>query len=186
MERKTTELGKSYWNETGAYQEEYSNLWNDLVPSSGSADTIHGELIRAAGRLFYEYCNNGNCNALDSTYRSCGHCGGDGEELDGYEDDGEEIYGTCSWCDGTGEDEGDVYVTSMYHGFIDLIEDNVPDAPTQELRDFLLDPSLGYSSYKFTDEEMKVYNDLVDSVIYHILTTENSPYTGSDRLGLVG
>ena len=64
---KITELGNSYWNETGAYQNAYQQLYDKLVPSSGNAKTLNGELIRAISRLFYEYCNNGNCNAVDET-----------------------------------------------------------------------------------------------------------------------
>ena len=53
MEKRITQPGKSYWGESGAYQEEHDRLWAELVPSSGSCDTIHGELIRATSRLFY-------------------------------------------------------------------------------------------------------------------------------------
>jgi hypothetical protein len=42
------------------------------------------------------------------------------------------------------------------------------------------DSARGYSRYKFYDYEMGIYNSLTDSVIHHILTTENSPYKGED------
>ena len=58
-----TESGKTYWSEQGIYQEEYNKLYEKLVPSSGSAKTLNGELIRAISRLSYDYFNNGNCNA---------------------------------------------------------------------------------------------------------------------------
>ena len=57
--------GKSYWDGTGQYQTEYKTLCDNLVPDSGSAATLHGELIRAITRLSYEYYNNGNCNARE-------------------------------------------------------------------------------------------------------------------------
>lgn len=181
MEKRTTPEGQSYWNNNGAYQEEHDRLWEELVPSSGSASTIHGELIRAVGRLFYEFCNNGNCNAIEVETGRCSHCGGDGGEYRGYDEDEEEdIYDECDWCDGSGEEEGDTVITPFYASFLDLIEENVPTAPVQELRDFMEDNSRGYSRYKFDDYEMGIYNALTDSVIHHILTTENSPYSGED------
>ena len=181
MEKKITPEGQSYWNETGAYQEDHDRLWKELVPASGSAPTIHGELIRAVGRLFYEFCNNGNCNAIEVETNRCSHCGGDGGEYRGHDDEDEEDdYDECGWCDGSGEEEGDTIITPFYGGFLDLIEENVPGAPVQELRDFMEDNSRGYSRYKFDDSEMGIYNALTDAVIYHILTSENSPYHGED------
>ena len=182
MEKRHTPDGQSYWNETGAYQKEHDSLWKELVPSSGACDTIHGELIRATGRLFYEFCNNGNCNAVEVETGRCSHCGGDGGEYRGYEEDEdvEDTYDECGWCDGSGEEEGDTIITPFYSSFLDLIEENVPGAPVQELRDFMEDNSRGYSRYKFDDYEMGIYNALTDAVIYHILTTENSPYHGED------
>lgn len=45
----------------------FSKLWDELVPQSGDAKTIQGEVIRAFGRLQYEWLNNGNGN-WDNTY----------------------------------------------------------------------------------------------------------------------
>jgi hypothetical protein len=186
MEKRHTQPGKSYWSETGAYQVEYDKLWKELVPASGACDTIHGELIRAVARLFYEFCNNGNCNAIEVETGRCSHCGGDGEMWEGEDEDGEEIYESCSWCDGTGEEKGDSIITSFYGSFLDRIEEHVPTAPVQELRDFMEDSSRGYGNYKFDDTEMGVYNALTDAVIHHILTTENSPYEGKKSFGQWG
>ena len=54
----------SYWNNKGKYQKEGDELYEKLVPSEGAAETVHGELIRGINRLFHEYCNNGNGNAI--------------------------------------------------------------------------------------------------------------------------
>jgi hypothetical protein len=37
-------------------------LFNDLVPPSGRAPTIQGELVRAINNIGHEYESNGNCN----------------------------------------------------------------------------------------------------------------------------
>ena len=180
MEKRHTPAGQSYWKDSGAYQEEHDRLWKELVPSSGSCDTLHGELIRATSRLFYEFCNNGNCNAIEVEMGRCSHCGGDGEEFSHVDDEGEDVYEDCSWCYGSGEEEGDTLITDFYGRFLDLIEENVPHAPVQEVRDFMEDLSRGYSNYKFDDYEMGIYNALTDAVIHHILTTENSGYKGEN------
>jgi hypothetical protein len=181
MEKRITPLGQSYWNSNGAYQEEYDRLWNELVPASGPCPTINGELVRAAGRLFYEFCNNGNCNAIETEIERCSNCGGDGQVYDGYDDDEEEdIYDDCSWCDGSGEEEGDKVITEYYEKFLDLIEENVPGKEIQALRDFMLDSSNGYSRYTFSESEMKVYNDVMDAVLHHVLSTEDKEYAGGE------
>ena len=48
-----------YWSNPPEY---YSKLWNELVPDSGAAQTLEGELLRAASRLYYDYYNNGMGN----------------------------------------------------------------------------------------------------------------------------
>jgi hypothetical protein len=42
--------------------EEQPRLWQQLVPRSGQADTIQGELIRCTGKLTDEAYRNGNIN----------------------------------------------------------------------------------------------------------------------------
>ncbi len=44
---------RSYWAGTGTYQAEFKRLRTLLVPVDGAAETPHGELLRAVGRLYY-------------------------------------------------------------------------------------------------------------------------------------
>ena len=92
IEKKETPLGKSYWANNGAYQVDRERLYDKLVPASGEAETIHGEMIRSVSRLFYDYCNNGNCNAVDIKMEECHQCGGCGYEefYDGDDEEGDE------------------------------------------------------------------------------------------------
>lgn len=46
----------------GRYQKEAQQLWASLVPQSGQADTVQGELVRVIGRLASEEYRNGNGN----------------------------------------------------------------------------------------------------------------------------
>lgn len=43
----------------------FDKMWNRLVPVSGEAETVRGEVLRCAARMEYESWNNGNCNAYD-------------------------------------------------------------------------------------------------------------------------
>lgn len=44
------------------WQKQHDELWNLLVPGSGSASTVQGEVIRLSGRLSHEILDNGSCN----------------------------------------------------------------------------------------------------------------------------
>jgi hypothetical protein len=46
----------------GRWQQQYQALWDLLVPSSGPAATVQGEVIRIAGRLGHEILDNGGVN----------------------------------------------------------------------------------------------------------------------------
>ena len=180
IEKKETPLGKSYWANNGAYQVDRERLYDKLVPSSGDAPTIHGEMIRSVSRLFYDYCNNGNCNAVDIKMEECHQCGGCGYEefYDGNEEDGgEEECRTedCHWCDGSGQDEGESFVTEYYQEMLDFLFEFLNDKKcVNSLEDFMINGA-GYSRYKFDEKEMDVYNKVVDAVMYQVLTTNNNP-----------
>ena len=49
----------SYWAGTGTHQAEFKRLRAALVPVGGAAATPHGELLRAADRLYYHLKTNG-------------------------------------------------------------------------------------------------------------------------------
>ncbi len=172
MEKLVTQLGKSYWDENGVYQKEYDELYTQLVPDRGEADTVHGEMIRCVSRLFYDYCNNGNCNVLDGGPQSyteiCDECGGSGY----YDEDEEE---QCNYCYGDGyvEIEGvDEYIiTDYYLDMFDFLEHNMLNPKyITDLKEFLLN---GDGNFNFGPEEMRRYNALTDEVMYQVLTTEN-------------
>lgn len=55
----------------GTWQQQYSELWQLLVPSSGAAATVQGEVIRVAGRIADEIHRNGGGN-WDDAYRAMG------------------------------------------------------------------------------------------------------------------
>ena len=40
----------------------FDDLWSRLIPTSGQADTVQGELVRAVGRMHEEFLRNGYAN----------------------------------------------------------------------------------------------------------------------------
>lgn len=58
----TTE--KIYWNKQGKYQEVYDKM-KEFIPSHGEAKTYHAEAVRCISRIYYDFFNNGFCNAID-------------------------------------------------------------------------------------------------------------------------
>ena len=54
-------MENTYWSGTGTYQADYTRLV-ELMPGSGNADTLAGELVRACTRLAYDLYNNGMGN----------------------------------------------------------------------------------------------------------------------------
>lgn len=181
---KTTEIGKSYWDNTGVYQQEYDSLYAKLVPAQGIASTLHGELIRAISRLFYEYCNNGNCNACEVHYEEqtwgCGACGGSGIIMEYDVDDEHDYEEECYDCGGSGEDSEEVEsgssVNSYYSKFLDLIRRTIPSSIKTVCEvETIITSNLYSSNDQFSDERVGVYNKLCDIVIFYVLTTQDKP-----------
>ncbi|NTX25749.1 ankyrin repeat domain-containing protein [Burkholderia pyrrocinia] len=52
----------------GAWQEQHQALWTQLVPGTGHAATVQGEIVRISGRIAYELDHNGGCN-WDADFR---------------------------------------------------------------------------------------------------------------------
>ncbi len=55
------------------WQAQHEELWNLLVPSSGHANTVQGELIRVSGRIANEIDGNGGAN-WDSDFKKMAEC----------------------------------------------------------------------------------------------------------------
>ena len=50
----------TYWNGKGQLSKEYNELYAKLVPDQGPADTIEGEVLRAASKIVYRHYNDGD------------------------------------------------------------------------------------------------------------------------------
>ena len=52
----------TYWNGKGKLQEQYTQLADELIPASGGCETLGGEVLRAATRIYWDAYNNGFLN----------------------------------------------------------------------------------------------------------------------------
>lgn len=52
-------------------QERIVELFENLVPSQGKADSVAGELVRAANRIGYRYMNDGDMVGVDYGNETC-------------------------------------------------------------------------------------------------------------------
>jgi hypothetical protein len=58
-----------YWNNQGRYQKEFDQLTKQLMPGVGAAETVAGEMVRAANRIYYDAFNNGFINNTSGALR---------------------------------------------------------------------------------------------------------------------
>ena len=147
-QKRITKKGNNYWKDSGAYQKEYEELYKKLVPNIGSSDTLNGELVRAISRLMYEYYNNANMNARQY----------------------EEVYNSYT-------DEyytSEPYIDSFYEKFLNLIESVGID--TSKVKEAIL--KYDKSPEMFDEDVERSYVDLMDEVMYYVLTHEDKelPY----------
>lgn len=67
-----------YWNNT---PEEFNQLYKKLIPDSGACETLEGELLRSANRLYYDYYNNGFGNNVSGAENFLRNFGGSSHKL---------------------------------------------------------------------------------------------------------
>ena len=157
-EMKTTPEGCSYWAGTGAYSEEYKKLNKKLVPSSGDAPTVHGELIRCVGRLAYDFYNNGNCNVQDYDSWDC----------DDY---------------GNPTDDTEIFISPYYQRMIDFLN-QYSDAREEVRRlEFFLTDFIHYNERWVYEAKTPIYNALIDKVMYQVLTEGKDGDTPNPEFG---
>lgn len=168
--RKHTSKGNSYWASNGAYTKEMQDLFTKLVPSENEADTIHGELIRGINRLTYDWGNNGNCNAIEEIRIDCPECNGSGYEENRFRDEDEDEMRDCSYCGGDCQVVTGLRFDNYFNDMVEFIEDNLPHEEKHVIEKF---KNVVLERDNTNGDEEQAYNDLADSIMYTVLTTEN-------------
>lgn len=161
IELKFTAKAGGYWCEDSVNQEMDTKLWAELVPSSGSADTLHGELLRVASKIYRDAYQNGGGNIVDfeDDGYSCDHC-------DYYERDEDDRV----------EDHSDIchkdwVITDTYQEYFDLLHKHLPTDGREELSIVRRDLIIGLVRHPVI-----AFDHMLDYVIHTILTTENQPF----------
>lgn len=147
---KRTPLGKTYWNNEGAYTEETQKLYDELVPAMGKAETVNGELIRDAHRLYHEYCNNGNMNARDSR----------------------PIDGGYPWSDDDDDEEYEITLSERYEETLNFLRTTIKNGELDEVLD-RIEAIILNEENSFCDDDMHTYDTMMDIVNFYVLTHEN-------------
>ncbi|WP_339343552.1 hypothetical protein [uncultured Psychrobacter sp.] len=164
--KNSSDITLSFTDTAGGYREETScnsglddSLWQKLVPQSGRASTIHGEVLRGASRIYRDAYQNGGGNIVefeDDGY-SCDHCGF-------YDEDEDERGDHEDQCD------GGWVISDNYKELFDILDKELPKEGRDVLakvRKEVLDGIIGMPSIAF--------DHLVDHAIHLILTTEDEP-----------
>ena len=165
----------NYWDNRGCYQTDLNRMLGKYVPATGKAETVIGEVLRAANNLYYEYFNNGNENALNShsdDYTECWKCGGTGITAWGEE---------CDECSGEGSCESTIVVEidSRYKYYIDYILQQVSPRfnkmvdimnSVREIIEFSFDCD---SKTLFSEQNGRTYNTMMDFVVLWAKEKEN-------------
>ena len=144
----------TFWDGNHPRQNEYSKAWDQLVPAQGPAPTIQGELLRIAGRLIYEYGNNGNCNVAEPYMQSCG-CNWDPD---------------CWECGGENEIEGEIEIKEHWAEFFDYLLEHAPNTrqEVEAIQEFITHESGVGLNPNYTAEESKPYDILMLKVLDYI------------------
>lgn len=137
------EKAGEYWNETSKNSKLQEQFSGELIPSKGEADNVHGMLLRAVTRIYYDVYNNGGWNMVDNIH---------GDWLE----EGDEGY-----------EEPEYELVGLYKEFFENLERFMPEehqeCVAKAKAQVLEDPDSSYI----------IFDHLVDRAIHTILTTNN-------------
>lgn len=177
-------VSQHYWNRNGGNEQELQRLTEKFMPASGRAENLVGEVIRAVNRLYYEFCNNGNGNAMDchtipGEWVECRACSGSGyvEEYD--EDSDEWVSSECCDCGGEGgyyEDDEEEYTLNEFYGnFINLIREYFTSKNCAEGVKAINElEAIVENMCDTTDANMSVYDRVTDYAVWLVLNDEDN------------
>ena len=174
---KFTQVGKSYWDNNGAYQEDYNRLYEELVPSRGAAKTVSGELLRCMSRLTYDYYNNGNCNVIEVSQVECESCGGSGYDPEVDEDGNQD---DCYNCGGHIYFDGDAFLNDYYNDMMEFLLEFGHD--TNLIEEFK--SSILHNRYHYGTQSSHIYARVTDSIMYQVLISDgfgSNPYYNNEE-----
>lgn len=150
LELELAEKAGEYWNETSKHSAVQERLSAELVPASDEANSVHGMLLRAATRIYYDVYNNGGWNMVDNVHSD-------------WLEEGDEDY-----------EEPEYELVGLYKDFFDNLERFMP----KEHQECVAKAKA--QTLENPDSSCIVYDHLVDRVIHTILTTTNIVHESVD------
>ena len=162
----------SFWNNNHPRQNELDSL-SSLIPDFDEADTVHGELARCANRLYYDYSNNGNCNAKFPLFESCTCDGGfiySGCDEYCDENDCEDCYEDCWDCE-NGQILRETQIADMFADMVDFLESH--NINMDKVKDIIVSDT----KCKFDKTEYQAYDQMVCDMLDVVKNTENAKRT---------
>lgn len=177
-------VSQHYWNGNGGNEQELKRLTEKFMPASGRAANLVGEVIRAVNRLYYEFCNNGNGNAMDchtipGEWVECRACSGSGY-VEEYDDKSDEwVSSECCDCGGDGgyyEDDEEEYTLNKFYGnFINLIREYFTSKNCAEGVKAINElEAIVENMCNTTDASMRVYDRVTDYAVWLVLNDEDN------------
>jgi hypothetical protein len=137
----------TYWSNTGMFQKEYDNLYDLHVPSSGSSNTIGGEIIRTISRIYYDYYNNGLCNLV--------------QNVGNYNSDDSDDCVDCVYT-----------ISPFYEKMIDLVYQNISSIKSLDIKEWAID-NVYLNHDQFSDSQKVVLETWVNTVLKELIDTPN-------------
>lgn len=147
------------WGEGHPQHETFRALWDELVPSAGEAETKEGEVIRAIGRLVYDWCNNGNCNAAEFLTTTCPECGGSGYKDEDFEQS------DCHYCGGDCTIPDGAEMREDFGAMLEHINNCVPNIDKEVLAVKALILGDKNYNYDYDKSENAIYNAMTEKAL---------------------
>lgn len=133
-------------------KERIVELFEELVPASGKAGSVAGELTRAANRIGYRYANDGDMIGVDYGNETC-NAPARYIRAHTNADIGKMIDGLWGWC---GLDSSyEMLVDEMCQAVADYIDANpsLREQPTEDMWDHVADEDHDYGEEECAEEE---------------------------------
>jgi hypothetical protein len=157
------ESGTPYFmGDQGLYSDEFKKFYDDMVPNSGSAKYVNGELIRIVSRILHEYYNNGNGNAAQIQMEE--EC----YDNEVWDDDAEEYY-TDTECE---EVEGACTISRFYMSMLEFAVEHGPAdiiKTVEKIEDIICNTDNDYNEIN-----NKYYTEFADKIIKYVIDNESS------------
>lgn len=141
-----------WWSNDFEGADIHKDLYAALVPDEGEADTVHGMLLLAANKIYYDIYNNGGCNLVKDI----------SQEHSSYEEEDEE--GCYEEPEPEPEHELDVAGVKLFGDLERWMPTEHQDCVKEAIK-----ATLDYDNRS----PSIAFDHLLDRVIYTVLTTTN-------------